>query len=270
MTGSDGYRDEDGDNGGDRSGHDNDDALELHDAEQLALDEDEDERLPWLESGDDYEYDDGPDFGRILGLALLGLVALAAIVGGIWWSTHRTPDSTLVADGSTIKAPAEPYKEAPKQAGGKTFEGTGQTAFGVSEGRSPSPRLGEAGAAPKPSVDLAPKPPVPPSAMTSPAATARPAVAASAPAPAPAPAAAAGAPGTMVQVGAYSTRAAADAAWSRLTGQYSALSGQRHRIVEGQADIGTVFRLQALPGSAEAAHSLCGRLKSSGLACQVK
>ena len=58
--------------------------------------------------------------------------------------------------------------------------------------------------------------------------------------------------------------------WSRLTQQYSALSGQRYRIVEGKADIGTVFRLQAVPGDAAAAQALCGRLKSAGLACQVK
>ena len=206
--------------------------------------------------------------GRILGMFLLGVVALAAIVGGIWWSTHRTPDTTLVADGGTIKAPAQPYKQAPAKAGGKTFEGTGDTAFEVSEGKSHAARLGEAGAPPagapaaRPSVDLSPKPPTPPHAMTSAAsATAKPAAT---------PAAPAGAAGTLVQVGAYSTRALAEAAWSRLTGQYSALSGQRHQIVEGQADIGTVFRLQALPGSASAAHALCGRLKGAGLACQVK
>ena len=207
--------------------------------------------------------------GRILGMFLLGVVALAAIVGGIWWSTHRTPDANLVADGGTIKAPAQPYKQAPEKPGGKTFEGTGDTAFAVSEGKSHAARLGEAGTPPagdavRPSVDLSPKPPAPSSVRATASAAAKPAATASAPA------APAGASGTLVQVGAYSTRASAEAAWSRLTGQYSALSGQRHQIVEGQADIGTVFRLQALPGSASAAQGLCGRLKSLGLACQVK
>lgn len=272
MSGADGYRDDERD-AEEQSGNDNDYGQEPYEADQLALDEADDERLPWLESGEDEYYDDAPDMGRILGMFLLGVVALAAIVGGIWWSTHRTPDTTLVADGGTIKAPAQPYKQAPTKPGGKTFEGTGDTAFAVSEGKSHAARLGEAGVpasgdAARPSVDLSPKPPAPTSVRATASAAARPAAtpsAAAAPAGAPA-----GGPGTLVQVGAYSTRASAEAAWSRLTGQYGALSGQRHQIVEGQADIGTVFRLQALPGSASAAHALCGRLKGSGLACQVK
>jgi hypothetical protein len=234
--------------------------------EQLAFDGDE-ERLPWLDSDDDEEAE-ASDGGRVLGLVVLGLIALATIVGGIWWSTHRTPDATLVADGSTIAAPSQAYKEAPKDPGGKTFDGTGNTAFAVSEGQTRPAKLGE-GSAPavappggaaaiKPGFESV-KPPV---------------AAASAPPAANAPAGAAAAAGTVsgpaVQVGAYSTRASAEAAWSRLSQQYSALSGQRHQTVEGKADIGTVFRLQALPGDAAAAQALCGKLKSAGLACQVK
>ena len=241
-----------------------DDALELEEAsEQLALEEDE--RLPWLDADDDDTVHEA-DGGRILGLVILGLIALATIVGGRWWSTNRNPDSTLVADGSTIAAPSEAYKEAPKNPGGKTFDGTGNTAFAVSEGQDRPARLGEAppaaaaGAA-RPGFDLGKgpaggPPPVPGKA---------PEAIASAPV-----AATASAGGPAVQVGAYSTRASAEAGWSRLTQQYSALSGQRYRIVEGKADIGTVFRLQAVPGDAAAAQALCGRLKSAGLACQVK
>ena len=235
--------------------------------DQLAFD-DEDERLPWLDSDDDDQVE-GADSGKVLGLAILGLIALATIVGGIWWSTHRTPDPTLVADGSTIAAPSQAYKEAPKDPGGKTFDGTGNTAFAVSEGQTRPAKLGQAsapatppvsGAAVKPGFDAI-KPPVAfASASASPAANAA------------SRAAAVAAPvgGPVVQVGAYSTRASAEAAWSRLSQQYSALSGQRHQTVEGKADIGTVFRLQALPGDAAAAQALCGRLKSAGLACQVK
>lgn len=232
---------------------------------QLDL-EDDDERLPWLDSDDDFE-DEGSDTGRVLGMVIMGLVALATIVGGIWWATNRTPDQALVADGSTIAAPAAPYKEAPKDPGGKTFDGTGNTAFAVSEGQNRPAKLGEASSsaalptpaatAAKPSIDVGK-----PAASPSPAAVAiKPATAAPAAAPVAGPA---------VQVGAYSTRASAEAAWSRLTQRYTALSGVRHQTVEGKADIGTVFRLQALPGDASAAQSLCNRLKSAGLACQVK
>ncbi len=266
MAGSDENRGEGEETFDSQNGDQRDEALELEEtSEQLALDDDE--RLPWLDADDDDDTGEA-DGGRILGLVLLGLIALATIVGGIWWSTHRNPDPTLVADGSTIPAPSEAYKEAPKDPGGKTFDGTGNTAFAVSEGQSRPGKLGEApppassAAAAKPGFDLgktpgglaAPPPGKTPAANPSTAAT-------SATAPATGPA---------VQVGAYSSRASAEAAWSRLTQQYSALSGQRYRIVEGKADIGTVFRLQAVPGDAAAAQALCSRLKSGGLACQVK
>ncbi|MEY4720992.1 MAG: hypothetical protein RIQ46_717, partial [Pseudomonadota bacterium] len=233
--------------------NDRDDRDEPLETERLALHED-DAPLPWLESGDEeYEEEQGSDTGRILGLVILGLIALAAIVGGIWWATHRSADPALVADGSTIPAPEAPYKEAPSDPGGKTFDGTGDTSFAVSEGQTRPARLGEAAGAPSPSVDVGAKPAVQPSA------------AASAGAPALAPAAG----GIGVQVGAFSTRALAEAGWAKLAGN-PALSGVRHRIVEGQADIGTVYRLQAVAPDAASASALCGRLKASGVQCQVK
>ena len=203
--------------------------------EQLALDEEE--RLPWLESVDDDE-EPGVDTGRVMGLLVLGLVALGIILGGIWWFTRGAPDPALVADGSTIAAPATPYKEAPKDAGGKKFAGTGDSSFAVSEGQSRPAQI--AGATPKPSVDIAPK------------------------------AGAAPAGGIGVQVAAFSSQAAAEAGWGKLTGQYTALSGVPHRVVSGQADIGTVYRLQAVAADTAAANALCGKLKAAGLSCQVK
>ena len=70
--------------------------------------------------------------------------------------------------------------------------------------------------------------------------------------------------------GAFSTREAAEAGWSKLAGKHSALSGVSHRVVEGQADIGKVYRLQAVSGDAGAARALCGKLKAAGVNCQVK
>ncbi len=244
-------QDHDNENGQDRPEWDQNEAEDHAPQDETArLDLDEEERLPWLESDDyDGEYA-GTDNGRIVGFVLLGLVALAAIVGGVWWATHRTLDPNLVADGSTIEAPAQPYKEAPKNPGGKTFEGTGDSSFAVSEGQNRPARLGQQGAAPvsaaRPGIDLAGK------------------TAGSASGPA-------GASGGIgVQVGAFSTQATAEAGWSKLSQQYSALSGLHHRVVEGKADIGTVYRLQAMAGDGAGAHALCGKLRSAGLACQVK
>lgn len=218
--------------------------------EQLAL-TDEDDRLPWLESAEDDEYEGyGSDNSGMMKLLAAGLVALAVIVGGIWWATHRNPDPALVADGSLVPAESAAYKEAPKNPGGKQFDGTGDSSFAVSEGQNRPAQLGGADKGPAP----APAPNADPNA--------KPAVATGPVAPS---------GGVGVQVGAFSSKAAAETGWSKLVGQSGgALSGVSHRVIEGTADNGTIFRLQAVAGDAAAANALCGRLKSAGIACQVK
>ena len=214
---------------------------ETVETEELAF-ADEDERLPWLESG---EYDDeeqGVDTGRILGFALIGLLAIAAFVGGIWWLTRERSDAELVADGSTIAAPEGPYKERPQNPGGKEFEGTGNVAPAVGEGQTREGRLARE-EPPKPSVDARSTGDAPEPAQFS---------------------------GVAVQVGAYSTKETAEAGWQKLASQTDKLAGVSHRVVQGQADIGTVYRLQAMAGDAAGARELCKALKSDGVACQVK
>lgn len=206
---------------------------------------DDEVRLPWLEADDDEEDYQGYNSGQVVSLFILGLLAVAVIGGGIWWAINHRQDNNLVADGSVVAAPQQPYKERPKNPGGKTFAGTGDTSFAVSEGQNRPGKLGETPGAAKPATEAAPK--ASGSAAAAPVAT-----------------------GVGVQVAAYSNRAQAEAGWTRLAAQYEALSGLHHRVVEGQADIGTVYRLQALAGDAGAAHVLCGKLKAAGLACQVK
>ncbi|WP_374530416.1 SPOR domain-containing protein [Novosphingobium sp.] len=254
MTGIEGDRDgqgggyEDGHQGSEAWGDHDDDMLETR---QLDLAEPE-ERLPWLESSDDdYEDDEGSETGRLLGFMVMGLVVLAAIVGGIWWATHRGPDPALVADGSTIKAPDQPYKEAPKDPGGKTFDGTGDSSFAVSEGQNRPAKLGDQ---PAPVT-----PPAPPAQTAAAAPGAKPAAAAPA------------SGGVGVQVGAFSSQSAAETAWNKLVTQSNgALAGVSHRVIAGSADIGTVYRLQAVAPDAAAANTLCGKLKGAGISCQVK
>lgn len=193
----------------------------------------DDERLPWLESAD-YEEEQGVDTGRILGFAILGLIAIGLVLGGVWYFGSRTTDPDLVADGSTIQAPEGPYKTRPEDPGGRIAEGTGDVAPIVGEGRSPEARLARP-ETPTPSV-----------------------------------AAARSADGVGVQVGAFSTRETAERGWVTLTGQTEVLSGVEHRVVEGQADIGKVFRLQAVASDEAAAKALCKALEADGVACQVK
>jgi hypothetical protein len=207
--------------------------------EQLALAE-EDERLPWLESGDEDDDEGGVDTGRIVGFAMFAALALAALVAGIWWFGQRAPDAELVADGSTIPAPPGPYKTRPSDPGGKTFEGTGNLAPAVGEGKTVEGRIADT--APKPSID--------------------------APKPGETPAPAAG--GVGVQVGAYTSKADAEKGWQSLLARTDKLAGVSHRVVVGQADMGTVYRLQAVAGNLAAATELCRALKGDGVDCQVK
>ncbi len=209
---------------------------------------DDDVRLPWLEADDDEDEPAAAGAGQLVGLVLLGLLVLAAVGAGVWWLSQRNDRPEAVADGGVIEAPAEPYKQAPDDPGGKTFQGTGDTSFAIAKGQTRPARLDDQ-AEPK---EAAPTP-TPESKRSAAAAKTSPS-----------------AGGVGVQVGAYSRAAPAEEAWTRLSQQYEALSGLPHRVVEGRADIGTVYRLQAVAADAAAARALCARLKAAGLACQVK
>lgn len=219
---------------------------------------DDDVRLPWLEGDDEEDQDSGAGTGQLVALVMVGLVSLGLIVGLIWWLQRDRPDETLVADGATIEAPATPYKTKPANPGGNVVAGTGDTSFAVAEGQTRQVRMGsQAGASASAAKDQNSTAPANGPAAGSPS-----------------PAAPSGAStdmsGVGVQVAAYSTRELAEKGWARLSEQYETLSGMKYRIVEGRADIGMVYRLQALPGDAAAANRLCASLKSAGLSCQVK
>ncbi len=251
--------------GFDHEGHDHAPALDLG----------EDERLPWLESADDDDAEEqGSGRGRLFGLGAVALMILALLVGGVYWITHRG-GSTRPADGSLIEASKDPYKVAPSDPGGKTFAGTGDESFKVSQGEHPDASLaGSAGTTPPPAsgtTSAAPNAPAaaPPAATASAKPAATPAAKPAAHEATAAPAAPAGG-AVAVQVGAFSTSALAETAWSHLTAGHDILKGLGHRVVEGKADIGTVYRLQALAADGAAANSLCSRLQADGIKCQVK
>ena len=111
-----------------------------------------------------------------------------------------------------------------------------------------------------------------PAATPVPEAKAPPAVPATPPAPAPAPATtpARVAVGFGAQLGAFSTQAKAEAQWQIVQAHNAAqLGAVKHRIVEGQASGGKVYRLQ-LPQDSEArARQLCAAITAKGQACVV-
>ena len=216
--------------------------------EQLDLGDD-DVRLPWLEGEDEEIEDESGGMGQTMMLVVMALVAIGLLVGGIFWVMQRNKaDEPLVADGGVIEAPKEPYKERPENPGGDVVAGTGDTSFAGAEGQSRQPQIDDEKAdGAKPGFETVAAPSDKPSDTPAPAAT-----------------------GVGVQVGAYSSKEAAEAGWIALKSQYEDLSGVSHRVLQGQADIGTVYRLQAVPGDLAAAKKLCAGMKSAGLSCQVK
>ncbi|GGA08534.1 hypothetical protein GCM10010923_18460 [Blastomonas marina] len=202
--------------------------------DRLALEEER--SLPWLESGLEDEDEDAFDTRRIVVLCLIALAAMIAIVGAIWFLYGNSGDPAETASGEVIAAPDGPYKIAPEHRGGREFDRTGDSAPTAAEGQTQQAQL--AGGS---EVDT----PTAPAESQAPAS------------------------GVGVQVGAYRSRNRAEQAWAELSAN-GPLQGRNYRIEEARADIGTVFRLQALAPNASQANALCGELRSVGIDCQVR
>ncbi|MCB2067416.1 MAG: SPOR domain-containing protein [Erythrobacter sp.] len=216
--------------------------------EQLALDDDDD-GLPWLEDDTDYD-DEGAFDARLIWYGLLGLLVIGAVLLGAWWLTRERADPELAADGSTIEAPDGHYKERPADPGGREVEGTGDTAYAVAEGETQRGILIEEDL-PEPSID-------------------RDQSGTPAPAPSASASAAAASGAVHVQIGAFTSRADAEAAWASATTRYSVLSGMSHRIVEGEVNGARVYRLQAIAGDRAAGDATCRAIRNSGGDCYIR
>lgn len=202
--------------------------------DRLALEEGE-RNLPWLESGLEDDEENAFDTRRIAVIGAIALAAMIAIVGAIWLFTRGPGDPAETAAGEVIAAPDGPYKVAPEDRGGREFDRTGDSAPTAAEGQSTQAQLAGTGEGDAPTP------------------------AASAPTRS----------GIGVQVGAYRSRNRAEQAWAELSAS-GPLQGRDYRIEEARADIGTVFRLQALASTVSQANTLCGELRGAGIECQVK
>jgi SPOR domain len=222
------------------------------------LDLSADDSLPWLEADEDEE--GGSDNTQIIVLGLILFGILVAAVGTVWLFGSKASEGELIADGSVIAAPEGPIKERPEDPGGKEFAGTGTVAPVVGEGGTPEGVMNTDGNA-NSGTDAGGT-----TASNSNSSGAEQAGGQTG--------GASGATtsqsGVGVQLAAYSSRARAEQGWNDLSRRTSALSGLRYRIEEGQVDIGTVYRLQAVASDVAAANSLCASLKSDGIDCQVK
>lgn len=202
---------------------------------------DDPDRLPWLETADGYEYDEGASPLKVAALVLGGLALLAVIVGGIYW-LQRNQTGGAQGNGELIAAQEGNYKVAPDDREGKKFEGEGDAAFAASEGQKTG------------------------AIISSPAKNAEPRGGVQKPASnGPAPAGA-----VMVQLGAFGDASKAEQAWGALGKRFGFLSGTSRKIAEANVEGGRkVFRLQAVTPNATAAQQLCAKLKAAGENCLI-
>lgn len=216
---------------------------------------DDEDRLPWLEAVDEDEGREGPSALKMIVGVLILLVAIGAIVGGVFWMGNR--DAAENRDEQLIAAPEGNYKVKPQDPGGMAVEGQGGTAFAASEGADPKGAIDTSAVPEVPVTEVKPAPKAAP----------QPAPKAAEPkaAPAqPAPKQAAAPSGPGIQLGAFSSQAGANNAWKALSGRFSYLAPLTHSVTPTSSGGRTLYRLRASgPGAA----NVCGRLRAAGESC---
>jgi hypothetical protein len=229
----------------------------------------DDDRLPWLETAGD-EYGDGPGLSRVIGLVLIGLVALAAVLGGIYWFKHRAPAS---GNGDLITAQEGDYKVKPDDPGGMKVAGEGDAAVAASGGAAGgngSIAVTSLPEAPIVGTKAAPGAKGGPGSSTATASVSGTGGKLTAPPPGrPVTVANGGGGGALVQLGSFPSEASANTAWSQASKRFGYLAGLGKSIEKAEVNGRTFYRLKVNAGSAGAAQDLCGKLKVAGEACIV-
>lgn len=215
----------------------------MSDTTRDSLDLDDEDRLPWLESADDYEEEGEYSPTRIALLVLVGLVLLGAIVGGIYWMQNR--DGGVDGSGDLIAAQEGDYKVRPDDAQSKQFEGEGDASFAASEGQETEAKLGTAAPVETPvRKEAAP-------GFESTEANAGTST------------------GTMIQLGAFSSPTNADREWAGYARRFESIGNLPKKIVPGSVEGGTIYRLNAVAPDPQAAQQICNGLKAAGESCMV-
>ena len=222
----------------------------------------DEEGLPWLEAVAD---EDGPRTvsGRKMLAAIVMVIVAALLIAGTFFIMGRRDAGPIGGPPELIKADSRPYKVKPTDPGGLDVAGDSQTAFATSAGADTDAQIdmnavSEAPVArpePKPAVQPAPEPakmekppkPVAVKADTPPAAS-----------------------GSVVQLGAFSSGAKAEAAWKALTTRFPALAAMTKIVVPvTNATGGSLYRLRAGAPTPAEARSMCQALRVAGENCVV-
>lgn len=263
------------------------------------------ETLPWLgPASENFEESNDERMiprGWLIGSLAVFLLLLAGLVSFIYFRVAKPDGGGQVVTASNvdpdtlplITADKTPVRERPADPGGMKVDGADLKVMDVASGELPNEptSLGQGTetpvvrpALPEPSepvtVVAKPTPPVVVAQAPAPVPTPKPVVKAPAPTPAPPkPVVVAKAPppapvqapspaasgGVYLQLGAFSTKERADAAWATAKGKYASLGGLSRNVQEAGP---TKFRLRAGPvASQDEARRICGELKAQGQAC---
>ncbi len=207
----------------------------MAEAENEGLGLEDSEHLPWLETADDYEYDNSPSIFKIILWVILAFMLLAFIVAAYFWYQNRSSDSNVQGNGSLITAQEGDYKVAPEDRQGKEFEGEGDASFAASEGQKVSSTIGKEDKSDEIRAD-------------SPIVSGK----------------------AVIQLGAFSDTGSAASAWTNLSKRFGFLSDGQRKIVEGTVDGGRkIYRLQAIATNGAQANDICAKLKAAGENCLV-
>ncbi|WP_455156061.1 SPOR domain-containing protein [Sphingomonas zeae] len=236
-----------------------------------ALDLDEADRLPWLETVEADE-PEGVGIGKVMALVIVGLAILAAIGFAFYkWQANR---AAADGDGALIAAPEGDYKVRPADPGGLKVKGEGNTAIATSAGKPGGTGAIDLRAVPEAPMNgtrVVQKPAEPNGGRNAVAQVPESGGKLVAPAPVAAARVPAAAPtgGAMVQLGAYPSESSANAAWDRFSKRFSYVAALG-KVVQPVASNGkTLYRLRVNAGSANQAADICGRLRVAGESCFV-
>lgn len=238
------------------------------------------DRLPWLEAADGVEEDGEVSPARLLVMVLGGLLLIGAVLGGLWW----VQNGGARGKGELIAAQDGNYKVAPKNDGAKNFEGEGDASFSASEGAEPAGKVDPTRMPEEPAVTPqereAATAKVAADKAVAAKAKAKPGVVAAKAQPKPAAtsvktpdaavkAAPAAAGSAMIQLGAFSSDAAAAKAWTNLSKRFAYLADLNKSVSPAKVGDGTVYRLRVAAGTAANASNLCGKLRVAGENCVI-
>jgi hypothetical protein len=229
------------------------------------------DRLPWLETVEP-DAQEGVGAGRVIAFVLLGLAVLAALI----YAIYRLQNARPAGEGQLIAAQDGDYKVRPNDPGGLKVKGEGDAAIATSAGKGAGSGAIDLRAVPEKPVQaarvVATPAPHNQGGRNAVAQVPRPGGRLVAAAPVTAKRTStdvAGGSGSLVQLGAFPSEAAANTAWSSFSKRFAYLVPLGKAVQPVATGGRTLYRLRVNAGSANAAADICGRLRVAGESCFV-